>query len=66
MEKQELQTIEPDIEAMESEKAELEAILNKGGSNYTELAETQEKIDSLEMSILEKMERWEYLLSKEA
>jgi len=66
MEKQELATIEPDIEKMEEEKAELEKLLNKGGSNYTELSEAQQKIEEIETTILEKMERWEYLLSKES
>lgn len=65
MEKQELETIEPDIEKMEAEKAEHEAVLAKGGTNYTSLAEAQQKIDELEEAILEKMERYEYLLEKQ-
>lgn len=65
MEKQELETIEPDIEMMEAEKAEHEAVLAKGGTNYTSLAEAQKKIDELEEAILEKMERYEYLLEKQ-
>jgi len=65
MEKQELETIEPDIEKIEAEKAEHEAVLAKGGTNYTSLAEAQKKIDELEAAILEKMERYEYLLEKQ-
>lgn len=64
-EKKELETIEPEIEALEEEKTELESVLAKGGSNYTELAEAQKKIDEIEETILEKMERYEYLLEKE-
>ncbi|PLX68263.1 MAG: ABC transporter ATP-binding protein [Denitrovibrio sp.] len=63
-EKMELETIEPDIEKMEAEKAEYEAVLADGGTNYTQLADAQQKIDELEESILEKMERYEYLLEK--
>lgn len=66
MEKQELGTIEPEIEELEAKKTELESLLNKGGTNYTELAEAQQEIDSLEEQILTKMERWEYLLSKDS
>ncbi|ADD67755.1 ABC transporter related protein [Denitrovibrio acetiphilus DSM 12809] len=65
MEKKELESIEPAIEKLESELAVQQAVLAKGGSNYTELAEAQERIDEIEMEILEKMERQEFLMEKE-
>lgn len=65
MEKQEFESIEPEIERLEAEKASHEEVLAKGGSNYTELAEAQAKIDELETAILEKLERYEYLMEKQ-
>lgn len=65
MEKQEFESIEPEIERLEAEKASYEEVLAKGGSNYTELAEAQAKIDELETAILEKLERYEYLMEKQ-
>jgi len=64
MEKKELETIEPEIEKLEAELTEQQSILAKGGSNYTELAEAQARIDEIEMEILEKMERQELLMEK--
>jgi len=61
MEQKELENIEPEIEQLEAERLKLEEILNQGGTNYTELAETQQKIDDIDELIMEKMERFEYL-----
>jgi len=65
MEKKELEAIEPDIAKLEAELTEMHTILSKGGSNYTELSEAQERIDEIEMEILEKMERQEFLQEKQ-
>jgi ATP-binding cassette subfamily F protein uup len=65
-EKKELESIEPDIEKLEEEKTEMEKILSKGGTNYTELSEAQQRIDEIEEEILEKMERYEILLEKQS
>jgi len=64
MEKKEFENLEPEIEELEAEKTRLQGILAKGGTNYTELTETQKAIDDTDSLISEKMERWEYLLSK--
>lgn len=62
----EFSTIESDIEDLESEKTSIEAKLNDGGTNYSELSELQNKIDKLDIQIFEKMERWELLSDKDS
>lgn len=60
-EKKEYEGIEAEISRLEGELADMTAELGKGGSDYSRLAELQQKIDAAETELLEKMERWEYL-----
>lgn len=62
-EKKEFETIEADIEALETRKAEAENELHNGKADYSRLAELQKVVDELDIIILEKYERWEYLTS---
>jgi ATP-binding cassette subfamily F protein uup len=63
-EKKEFETIEQDIEDLENRKTEAEAELHGGKADYTRLSELQKIIDELDIQILEKYERWEYLTSQ--
>ena len=65
MEKKELEGIPAEIEKLEAQVDADQAILAKGGSNYTELSQAQERIEEAEMRILELMERHEELTEKE-
>lgn len=47
---------------MEAKKSKFQAeMLEVDGSDYGKLGELQQKIDELDMLVLEKMERWEEL-----
>nr|WP_278252198.1 ABC-F family ATP-binding cassette domain-containing protein [Deferrivibrio essentukiensis] len=64
LEKKEFETIEVEIEELEKRKEELEAKLAAGGTNYAELAEYQSELEKIEEEILNKIERWEFLIEK--
>ena len=60
-EKQEWETIEADIEALEGRIAEIEAAMQENGSNFARLSELQKELDEQNEKLLEKYERYEYL-----
>ena len=60
-EKQEWETIEADIEALEERIAEIEAAMQENGSDFTRLSELQQELDEQNDKLLEKYERYEYL-----
>ncbi len=63
-EKKEFETIEEDIEKLENHRTEAEKELHSGNGDYSKLAQLQKIIDELDIQILEKYERWEYLSSQ--
>mgnify|MGYP000945416360 FL=1 len=60
-EKQEWETIEADIEALEERIAEIEATMQENGSDFARLSELQQELDEQNEKLLEKYERYEYL-----
>ena len=60
-EQREFETIDADIAALEDAIAEVEAQINRAGSNYTRLQELSAERERLTASLDEKMERWVYL-----
>ena len=60
-EKQEWETIEADIEALEERIAEIEAAMQENGSDFARLSELQQELDEQNEKLLEKYERYEYL-----
>ncbi|KXT72910.1 ATPase component of ABC transporter with duplicated ATPase domain [Streptococcus gordonii] len=60
-EKQEWESIEDDIEALEERIAEIEATMQENGSNFARLSELQKELDEQNEKLLEKYERYEYL-----
>ncbi|RSK00717.1 putative ABC transporter ATP-binding protein [Streptococcus gordonii] len=60
-EKQEWETIEADIEALEERIAEIEAAMQENGSDFARLSELQKELDEQNEKLLEKYERYEYL-----
>ena len=60
-EKQEWETIEADIEALEERISEIEAAMQENGSNFARLSELQKELDEQNEKLLEKYERYEYL-----
>ena len=60
-EKQEWETIEADIEALEGRIAEIEAAMQENGSDFTRLSQLQQELDEQNEKLLEKYERYEYL-----
>ena len=64
-EKQEWETIEADIEALEERIAEIEATMQENGSDFARLSELQQELDEQNEKLLEKYERYEYLSSLE-
>lgn len=61
-ERLEYEKLEAEIEDMEAKKSKFQAeMLEVDGSDYGKLGELQQKIDELDMLVLEKMERWEEL-----
>lgn len=61
MEQKEWATIETDIGALEERSAQLTEEMNHQGDDFTKLQELQAELSSLEQTLEEKMERWEYL-----
>ena len=60
-EKQEWESIEADIEALEGRISEIEAIMQENGSDFARLSELQKELDEQNEKLLEKYERYEYL-----
>ena len=60
-EKQEWETIEGDIEALEDRIAEIEAAMQENGSDFARLSQLQQELDEQNEKLLEKYERYEYL-----
>ena len=60
-EKQEWETIEADIEALEERIAEIEVAMQENGSDFARLSELQQELDEQNEKLLEKYERYEYL-----
>ena len=60
-EKQEWETIEADIEALEERIAEIEATMQENGSDFARLSQLQQELDEQNEKLLEKYERYEYL-----
>lgn len=60
-EQREFETIDADIAALEDAIAEVEAQINRAGSNYTRLQELSAEREQLTAALDEKMERWVYL-----
>lgn len=60
-EKQEWETIEADIEALEERISEIEAAMQENGSDFARLSELQQELDEQNEKLLEKYERYEYL-----
>ncbi|WP_061596601.1 ABC-F family ATP-binding cassette domain-containing protein [Streptococcus gordonii] len=60
-EKQEWETIETDIEALEERISEIEAAMLENGSDFARLSELQQELDEQNEKLLEKYERYEYL-----
>ena len=60
-EQKEYETIESDIEKLETKIASLEDEILKNATNYDKLNALTIQKDELETQLMEKMERWEYL-----
>lgn len=60
-EKQERESIEADIEALEERISEIEAAMQENGSDFTRLSQLQQELDEQNEKLLEKYERYEYL-----
>ena len=60
-EKQEWETIDDDIEALEERISEIEAAMQENGSDFARLSELQQELDEQNEKLLEKYERYEYL-----
>ena len=60
-EKQEWETIEADIEALEERIAEIEAAMLENSSDFARLSQLQQELDEQNEKLLEKYERYEYL-----
>ena len=60
-EKQEWETIEADIEALEERISEIEAAMQDNGSDFARLSQLQQELDEQNEKLLEKYERYEYL-----
>lgn len=60
-EQKEYETIEEDIAAMEERLSQLEEEMGQCGADFVKLTKLSEEKDELDLQLLEKMERWEYL-----
>ena len=60
-EQREYETIEEDIEKIEKEIKAVEQAISENSSDFEKLAELAEQKEELDMQLLEKLERWEYL-----
>ena len=60
-EKQEWESIEADIEALEERISEIEAAMQENGSDFARLSQLQQELDEQNDKLLAKYERYEYL-----
>ena len=60
-EKQEWESIEADIEALEERISEIEAAMQENGSDFARLSQLQQELDEQNDKLLEKYGRYEYL-----
>ena len=60
-EKQEWESIEDDIVALEERISEIEAAMQENGSDFARLSQLQQELDEQNEKLLEKYERYEYL-----
>lgn len=60
-EKQEWESIEDDIEALECRISEIEVAMQENGSDFARLSQLQQELDEHNEKLLEKYERYEYL-----
>ena len=60
-EKQEWESIEADIEALEERISEIETAMQENGSDFARLSQLQQELDEQNEKLLEKYERYEYL-----
>lgn len=60
-EKQEWESIEADIEALEERISEIEVAMQENGSDFARLSQLQQELDVQNEKLLEKYERYEYL-----
>ena len=60
-EKQEWESIEADIEALEERISEIETAMQENGSDFARLSQLQQELDEQNEKQLEKYERYEYL-----
>lgn len=61
MEQKEYETIDDDIEKLETKVSELDDEIAKNATAYSKLAELTKEKEDVERQLEEKMERWEYL-----
>lgn len=61
MEQKEYETIDDDIEELETKVSELDDEIAKNATSYSKLAELTKEKEDVERRLEEKMERWEYL-----
>lgn len=61
MEQKEYETIDDDIEKLETKASELDDEIAKNATSYSKLAELTKEKEDVERQLEEKMERWEYL-----
>lgn len=61
MEQKEYETIDDDIEKLETKVSELDDEIVKNATSYSKLAELTKEKEDVERQLEEKMERWEYL-----
>lgn len=60
-EKQEWESIESDIEALEERISKIEVAMQEKGSDFARLSQLQQELDEQNEKLLEKYERYEYL-----
>ncbi len=60
-EEKEYETIEDDIASLEDRISQLDTEMHSCGADFDKLAKLAEEKDQLEVELMEKMERWEYL-----
>ncbi len=60
-EKQEWESVEADIEALEERISEIETAMQENGSDFARLSQLQQELDEQNEKLLEKYERYEYL-----